>query len=256
MEPVSRRWPRSPAVQWAIILTVLLASWELTGRSGVLNSAVFPSPSTIAQAATTAVTGPRFWRDATTTMLALLWGVGIGVVVGHAVGLLLGLGRRIRSVWEWPLAVLNSVPRFALAPLVIIAIGLGTTSRAFLAFLGVSIPVALLVSVGVRSVPSELRNATSVYGRRGVSRLVKLYLPASLPHMFAGLQLGVTQAIIAVVVAEMYNPRAGFGRWIALGQANLNPGQIWFASITVGLVGAATVVTIRAVGRRVAHWPA
>ena len=248
---------RHPVVIWALTLAAVVGAWQLvTETFGLLNPIIFPSPGTIFDAATQALGGTRLWADALTTATAVFWGVLTGLIAGHVLGMVLGLSSTFRAMWEWPLAVLNSVPRFALAPLVIIVFGLGTTSKASLAFVGVSIPVALLVAVGVRGVPEVLQQVSSVYGLRGRSKLTKLYLPASLPQLFAGLQIGVTQAVIAVVVAEMYNPRAGLGRWIALGQANLNPGQIWFASIAVGVAGAMAVFLIRAAGRRVAHWPA
>lgn len=247
---VPSQWP-----SWAVVL-LLVALWKLATSARLLDPAIVSTPGDVAAAALAALGSSEIYLDTGITFLAVVIGLAAGVAAGVPLGIVMALSPAVRWSSEWLLLVTNSLPRFALAPLIIIVLGLGVTSKGTVAFLASVIPITLLLMNGVRDIPVDIHRVARSFRLSKGQVLTKIVLPASLPHLLTGTQLGFSRALASVIVAEMYNPHSGLGRWIAIGQVSLDASHLVFASVLVAGIGAAFVHGFNTVGRRLTPWHA
>lgn len=249
-----RGWP--PPTVWVspAVLLGIAVLWEVAVSSGVLDRRMFSAPTDIVGIALEAVQSGRLWTDVYATFAGLLIGVGAALVVGLVLGLMIGRLKRFRWLFEWQLLILDSLPRVTIAPLILVTVGLGMPAKYWIAFLSAFVPVALFVATAARAVPTQYFDVSKAFGLSRVSILRKAIVPGVIPHMFLGLQLGATRALLAVVVTEMFNPKDGLGRWISFGLNSLDPAQMFFAAVLVAVGGAVLVQALSRVEGYVVRW--
>lgn len=233
-----------------VVLVALLVAWQVGAWTGALDPRLLSSPERVAAAALDMVQSGTLLRDTFSTFATLLVAVALAIVVGEITGLVLGRSERLRWTFEWQLVVLNSMPRVAFIPIVLLAVGVGGTAKSIIGFLSAVVPIALFVASGVRQTsPTIIMVAQSLAFRR-VALWTKVFVPASLPHLALGLRLGFSRALLGVVVTEVFNPISGLGRWIALGRTSIDPSRLIVAALVIGLLGTLVVQAIAIAGRR------
>jgi NitT/TauT family transport system permease protein len=115
-----------------VTVVVLFALWEV-GGGWLFDTFYFSKPSLIAEAFAKEVVDPDFYRDLGTTMLELVIGYASGAAAGVVLGILLARWRYVARICDPFLLALNSVPRIAVAPMLIVWFGIGIASKVFLA---------------------------------------------------------------------------------------------------------------------------
>ncbi len=197
-------------------LAVILFLWESTAGGvfsgiGFLDPAFFSRPSLIMQDII------RYWqsgllsRDLLVTLEASFIGLALGLVSGVMFGLLLGSYRTLYAVVDPYLTAFNSLPRPALAPLLIIWLGLGLPSKIFLSWSLVFFVVCYNTIYGIRNIDGDLINSIKVMGAtsRQLTRIV--ILPSVLVWIFAAFRTSVSFSLIGAVVGEFVGATAGLG---------------------------------------------
>jgi len=116
-----------------------------------------------------------------------------------------------------------ATPHLALLPIFIVWLGIGMQSKIAVAFVGGVIPILVNSMAGVRGVERSWVTAARSFCAREWDVFVKVILPASLPGVIMGIRLGVSRAVLGVVVAEMYQSQAGVGNKIMLYGRNSEP---------------------------------
>jgi NitT/TauT family transport system permease protein len=239
--PVGRRFP-APSIRrlrWAmwrpVLLPVLFAvaflvAWqELTVRLAVSSMLVVPPTAIWA-----------VFVQAWPILLVQSWPTLINAVVGFLVAAVLGvclggavvMSRRIEQAF-WPhVLIFQLVPKVAVAPLFIIWLGTGPASRlAFAVFLSF-FPIAVSAAAGFRSADrTALRLCQSLTASTWQS-FIHVRVPFAIPHIFAGLKVGVTVAIIGVVIGEFVTAQEGLG-YIIMFASSAAETALVFAAITL-----------------------
>ena len=197
---MNRTW--SLALRRAALIVAIFALWELvTGGFGL--GLVLTSPAILARPSSAlAELGPYaasglLWRDLSTTLIEAMVGLVLGIIGGAALGLALGYWRRASELIEPVLVSLNSLPRIAVAPILLPWLGLGIASKIALSFFTVFFVVFFNTYLGVRSVEPELVKAVQVMGgdRMHLARFV--VLPSVFTWIFASSGLGYRLNIAA-----------------------------------------------------------
>lgn len=209
--------PRRPALlipMQIVLLIALLGLWEGAARAGLIDPNWTSSPSLIAA---------KFWASLTTgeliyhtrvTITEALAGLVVGVVVGVALGIVLGVTRHVGMLFEPFIVALNSLPRVALAPLIVMFVGIGFASKFLLAFSLVVVPVMINTYEGIRSIDPLLVNVMRVLGAKRWQMFLKLLLPNCIPWIFSAMRVSISFAIIGAIVGEFISARAGIGYMI------------------------------------------
>jgi len=254
---VNRTW--SLALRRAALIAAIFALWELvTGGFGL--GLVLTSPAILARPSSAlAELGPYaasglLWRDLSTTLIEAMVGLVLGIIGGAALGLALGYSRRASELIEPVLVSLNSLPRIAVAPILLPWLGLGIASKIALSFFTVFFVIFFNTYLGVRSVEPELVKAVQVMGgdRMHLARFV--VLPSVFTWIFAALRTSVSFALTGAVVGEFVGASSGLGYRLNIAAGLLDTKRVYLILLIL-MVFAVTLVEIaKRVEARLLRW--
>jgi NitT/TauT family transport system permease protein len=231
--------------------------WEVgTGGLGwrPLPPALLPSPGETWQSLVQYTRSGLLAVDVTRTLTQAFLGLVLGMGVGTALGVGLAYARRLGDALEPLLAALNSLPRVAVAPLLIIWFGLGIPSKVALAFFTVVFVIFFNTYAGVRSVDPDLVRAVQVLGgdSRHVARWVVLPWVAS--WVFAALRTSISLALAATVTGEFVGSTHGLGYRMVLATGVLDTPRVFAILLVLMTVGYVVVEGARRVEVYLLRW--
>jgi NitT/TauT family transport system permease protein len=232
----------------------LLAIWEFAAVSGLINTILLSSPTRILGAAGVEVRSATFWTNLLVSTQEYVFGMVLSIVAGTAIGLALGLFRRVYYVADRWLTVLNSTPLIALAPMIIIILGIDLAARVAVIFTFAVFPVAINTLAGVHATSNRyLRVSRSFLATRSKT-LTTVILPGALPYIVTGLRVASGRAIIGVVVAEFMAASSGVGYQLNVASSMLRTSTMMFLIIVIGLMGVVATLLLKQAEVRVERW--
>ncbi|HEX2222233.1 MAG TPA: ABC transporter permease [Candidatus Limnocylindria bacterium] len=246
----------SPIGVWsvrAVTFVVLIGAWELYA-SGV-SRALFAPPSAILESIMelAAVGGP-LWGALAVSLGALLVGFGLAIVVGVAIGLLMGRFRPLEYVLDPYVSFLYALPSIALIPLLVIWFGIDAQLRLALVFLAGVFPVIINTMAGVKNVDPELLDVGRVAQASERQMMWTIVLPASLPFIFAGVRVALSQALVGVIVAEMTAIITGLGGMIIRFANFFQTAHLFVPILAIMVVSVALTELMKRLERRLTPW--
>ncbi len=235
------------------LLAGLFAAWELAARAGALDSFIFSQPSRIWGTLAQLARG-ELWLHVGVTLYETLTGFALGAAIGLFVSVVLWWSPFIARVAEPYLVVLNSLPKIALGPVIIIIAGAGTRAIIFMA-LAISLIVTVLEMLAgfLRTDPEYLKMAAT-FGATRRQVLCKVVFPANLGTLFNSLKVNIGLSLVGVIAGEFLVSKAGLGYLIVYGgqvfQMDLvMTGVLILSAVAAAMYGAVTLAQ-RAVQRR------
>ena len=220
---------------WTFRLLILLLSiglWELFARLNVVDSFITSSPSRILKTTKDLFIKDNLMLHVGITLYETLLGFLIAVSVGFIIALLLWWSERLRRILEPYIVVLNSLPKIALGPIIIVWFGSGSKAIIFMAVLiGVIVAIITMLNGFLATDENKVLLLKSM-GASKIQILLKLVIPGSLPTFISMLKISVGMAWIGSIMGEYLVSRAGLGYLIVYG------GQVF----KLDLVMAATVI--------------
>ena len=237
-----------------VTLVALVVIWELAVYLLRVPEYILPTPRGIAAAMV------KEWRylalHTWITVQEVLLGFAMAVAVGIPVAMVI-VYSPVAERAIYPLLVgSQSVPKIAIAPLLIFWAGLGLFPKVLVAFLISFFPIIIDTVVGLRSVEPEMLHLARSMGAGAGRIFLKIRFPSALPNIFAGLKVAVTLAVVGAIVGEFIQADRGLG--YALLQANaVMDTRLGFAAIIVlSAVGIAMFVAVDLIERRLIPWHA
>lgn len=188
---------------------IIFGAWEIAGRIPV--SYAFPTfLESMAALGEMALDG-RLWHAYAETLRPLVVGVAISTVLGIALGLWIGLSKFFDWLVSPIFIVMQSAPLAALIPLLVMAYGIGLTSKVFVVCI-MAMPVIVLNTAGaVRHTPESMKEMCKSFLGSRTDMLIKIIIPAASPLIFSGLRLGVSAGFIGAILAELKITPTGVG---------------------------------------------
>ncbi|WP_043529517.1 ABC transporter permease [Litchfieldella xinjiangensis] len=199
---------RERIAPWVAVI-VLVVAWEGIVRAFSVPEFLFPGPLATARALVD-YAGPiaiHSWQTFWTTMA----GFGIGVVVGLALGFIVGSSRFLYQACYPLLVGFNAIPKVAFVPILVVWFGIGSVPAILTAFLICFFPIVVNVATGLATLEPELEDVLRVLGAKRIDVLLKVGLPRSLPYFFASLKVAITLAFVGAVVSETVASNQGIG---------------------------------------------
>jgi len=242
------------AVPSIVLLLVIFGIWQLYVSLNHVNEVILPSPWEVLKSLATN-------KSLLATNLAVTGEeIIIGFLVGSAAGIILGILITYSKILElalFPLVIASQViPVFAIAPLLIIWFGFGITPKVLIAALIVFFPICVNQVEGLRSADQGAVDLIRSYGASEARVFRMVRMPASVPFVLAGMQIGVTFSVIGAVIAEWVGAQKGLGA-LMLSAASLSNTTVVFAAIvTVAVVGVVLFALVRIVGDLLFPWQA
>ena len=215
-----------------LILVVLIGLWELCAGIKLIDPFITSSPSRVLKTIGDLYSNGTLFRHVGITLMETLAGFAIAVILGYAIAVLLWLSDSARKIIEPYIVVLNSLPKIALGPLIIIWIGTGYSAIIFMTVI-VSIIVCIMNTLaGFVAVDKTKLLLMRSMGASKATTLRKLVIPASLPALMNTLKVAVGLAWIGSIMGEYIVSKAGLGYLIVYG------GQVF----KLDLVMTATII--------------
>ena len=188
------------------------------------------------------------------SLARVMAGYFIGAVVGVVLGLSMGWSRLIEAIFSPLFRIIRPIPPIAWIPISIIWIGLGEDAKIFLIFPASFCNVTLNAWSGAKNVNQEYVNAARMLGASKTQILFSIVMPASIPPIFAGLQVALSSCWATVLAAEMVRSSEGLGWIIIAGMNNNDMIQIMTGILTIGLVGMLLSTLFRKVEAKLCRW--
>jgi NitT/TauT family transport system permease protein len=196
-------------VQAALVVGLLLF-WQLGGGT-LFDPFFFGSPKGIGAILVHDFGDPQFYRDLRATAIEMALGYGSGAALGIGLGALFARWKFAADVFDPFFVALNSIPRVALAPLLVIWFGIDLGSKVVLAATLVFFLMFFSTLSGIREVDQALVNVARVMGANDRQIFFKVQLPGALSWIMSGLRLSLPFALIGVIVGEFLAASSGIG---------------------------------------------
>ena len=244
---------RVSALAWPIgVAALALVAWETLVRVMEVKAVVLPPPSAVFRVM--AGRGDLLLEHLWPTFYQTVAGFLISVAGGIVVAILITYSRIVRNGF-YPLIVVSQiVPKVSVAPLFVIWFGLGNTSRLLLAFLVAFFPIVINAAHGFQSVDEDILRMARAYMGRRWQIFVKIRVPHALPHIFSGMKISITLAVIGVIVAEFVASQKGIGYLIVFANGLLDTPLMMAAIAALSAMGLALYGVIAAMERVVVYW--
>ena len=214
------------------ILAIFILSWEVLARLNIIDAFLMSMPSKIILTIKDLFLTGELLTHISTTLLETVLGFLIATVLGTLIALILWWSEFLRKVLEPYIVVLNSLPKIALGPIIIVWFGAGTKSIVFMAVIITIIVTIITMQNGFLATEKSKILLMNSLGATKMQTLLKLVLPASLPTFVSCLKINVGMAWIGSIMGEYLVSKQGIGYLIVYG------GQVF----RLDLVMASTVI--------------
>jgi NitT/TauT family transport system permease protein len=241
---------RSP---WLLALGLFLTLWELaTAKFAWLPLPFFPPPQAIVEVYTDDL--PKLADSAFASIKLQLGGYLIGATLGFVTGVAIGWSTRI-GYWVHPvLRFIGPLPATAWLPIAFFSFPSSWSASTFLIALATGFPVTVLTWSGVASVSSAYYDVARTLGARPSFLVLKVAIPAALPHVFVGLFMGLGSSFAVLVVAEMIGVKAGLGWYLQWAQGWAAYANMYAALLVMSLLCSGAITLLFKLRDRVLIW--
>ncbi|GLH79055.1 ABC transporter permease [Bradyrhizobium sp. SSBR45G] len=199
-------------------------------------------------------TDNNLWTATLVTLKNTWWGFLLGALSGIAAGVVLGRSDFLARVFGPYIIALNSIPRIALVPLVILIFGLGDLSKIATAWLVVFFVVFFNTFEGTRAVDRDQIAAARLMGANELTVLRTVVVPSALAWVFASLLPAVSFALVGVIVGEFIGAERGLGKLIIEAEARANASEMMVAIFIMMFVGILLALAVQSLQSYLLRW--
>ena len=235
-------------------LLLLLLWWAWATRTGGLDKSVLPSPADVAGALKAGLVDGTLHAHIRATAGAALAGLCLGVALGIAAGSLVVLAPVLEPFVLPVVTAMQSIPKVALAPLIVAYLGFGLASKVFTAALLAFFPAFLAAVNGLRAADRAHLDLMRASSASPLHALWHVRLPAAAPYLFAALQVAVVFSLIGVVVSEFIAATEGLGYVIKARSLELDVSMMFAAIVVLCAMGVGAGLLVRLAQRHAVFW--
>jgi len=194
---------------------VILAAWWIVAELRLVPHLFLPTPAEVASAAVSifqdGYANATLFEHVGASLLLIFIAAAIAIALGIPIGLLMGLNKWAKGVFDTPIEFYWPLPPLAYLPLMIIWLGIGETSKIVLLALAMFAPIVLSAQAGVRSVSQERVNAALSLGATRFQLMREIVLPSALPEILTGIRISLGVGWGTLVAAELIAATRGIG---------------------------------------------
>jgi NitT/TauT family transport system permease protein len=233
---------------------LLLLLWEVCARLGWIDTRFFPAPSAIFAKLFVLTQSGELWKNLSTSLVRLGWGILLGGVPALLLGIAMGMSRPIRAIIDPLIAATYPVPKSAILPLILLIFGLGEASKIVMVALGMFYPVVINTLAGVLQIEKIYLDVGRNFGAGRWQVLRTIALPGAMPSIMAGVKLGVGLALILIAIAEMIGADSGLGFMIWNAWQVLTVETMYVGLLVIALLGFVFMLGLNELERWILPW--
>ncbi|WP_230976660.1 ABC transporter permease subunit [Pseudothauera rhizosphaerae] len=243
----------------ALTVLALLLSWWLATAWGWLPPLVLPAPAAVGEALLAAHRGEL--QGGRTLLEHFLWsfgrvlaGFGLACATAIPLGILMGVSRVARGVFDPPLEFYRPLPPLAYLPLIVIWFGIDETSKILLIYLACFAPLAVSARAGVRAAHPEQIHAALSMGASHAQVVRHVIVPAALPEILTGMRIAVGFGWTTLVAAELVAATVGLGQLVMNASNFLRTDVVVMGIFVIGAVAWLFDLAMRGLESRLVPW--
>jgi NitT/TauT family transport system permease protein len=242
------------AIYPLISFTAVLLLWEISIRVFHIPNYILPDVSQVLKALRFGYIEGHYWPHLGFTLCATLTGYLLGSSLAIVIGAVLAeVPTADRFIYPLILAI-QSMPKVALAPLIIVWFGFGIESKIIMVALICFFPVFVNVLSGLRSVDQNLVDMMRICGCSRFDILLQVKLPHAAGAIFSGLQIAVVLGLIGAIVGEFIASTQGIGFLIQAGSNALDLGSVFAGLVSLAVIGICGTQLLRLLHSRIVFW--
>ena len=231
---------------------VVLAVWEAVVRLASVPTFIAPAPSAVFDMMLK-------WQQQmpghiATTLYETLVGFLISIVIGVPIAVLI-VSSPFLSTTIYPLLlVLQSVPKVAIAPLLLLWVGYGQLPKIIVVFLVAFFPIVIGTAAGLNSAPPDMLDLVRALSASKLQTFVKVRFPWAMPQIFVGLKVAITLAVIGAVIGEFVGSDQGLGYLIVVSAQQINTALAFAAMVLLSLMSIVLFYVVEWLERLLVPW--
>lgn len=243
-----------PFMRGLVSIGIAVVIWELVCWGFGVPEYLLPAPSVMGQSLL------RDWSllmsHTAITFAETVLGFALAVTFGALAAILVTTSERIKDAVMPLIIAIQLVPKVAVAPLILIWFGYGMTSKVVIAFLIAVFPIVIAMATGLNMIERELIDLLKSLGASRRKIFLKAQIPNSLPHLFSGMRISITLAIIGAIVGEFVGGSSGLGYLIVIGTSELKTSLVFAAIFVLTAMGFGLYGLIGLAERLIIPWSA
>jgi NitT/TauT family transport system permease protein len=216
-------------------IVIILVAWHLYVVLLRVPLVVLPGPLEVG--ASLAENANILLEESWVTALECVYGFALALGIGIPIAVVMTYSRIANQMFYPLLVASQSIPKVAVAPILLIWFGTGIESKLAMAFVIAFFPIVVDTATGLRSTsPDLLELARSLQCSR-FQTFFKIQLPSALPSIFSGAKIAVTLAVIGAVIGEFIGSNEGLGNLLLTANSQLNTPLAWASLVVLSVLG-------------------
>lgn len=241
-----------------ITALALMILWTLVTELGLVKPLFLPSPVAVWHkfviATTEGVSNSTLAEHTLASLGRVLGAFFFALITAVPVGILMGVNRVVRGLFDPIIEFYRPLPPLAYLPLIIIWLGIGEFPKVFLIYLAIFAPMAIAARAGVRSVSIEQIHAAYAMGATRAQVIVEVILKAALPEIFTGMRIGIGVGWTTLVAAEMVAAHRGLGFMVLNAAEFLASDTVIMGIVVIGAFAFAFDLMLRYLEKVLIPW--
>jgi NitT/TauT family transport system permease protein len=233
-------------------IVVIIAVWALACWFGNIPTVVLPTPDKVLRALV--IRRDLLLEESWITLKETLYGFLMALVVGLPLAVAVANSRPLNLMFYPLLIALQSVPKVALAPMILVWLGTGMESKLAIVWLVAFFPIIVDTAAGLRATPKELLELARSLNASSMQIFLKVQLPAALPFVVTGAKVAITLAVIGAVIGEFVGSSEGLGFLLLSATSQLDTPLAFAALFALSALGIFVYALVGLGERMMASW--
>jgi NitT/TauT family transport system permease protein len=197
---------------------------------------------------------PVLWKNGLYTLASVLTGFAAGVMIGVPLAFGIVLSRAMERVTMPFLVMSQTIPKVAIAPILVVWLGFGILPKIAIVFLISFFPIVVSTVVGLKSVETDMIDLVRSMGAGTAKIMLRVRGPTALPQMFAGFKIAVCLSVVGAIVGEFVGSDRGLGFLLLTSTGTLDGSLVWSALFVLIAIGVALFAIVSKLERWAIPW--
>jgi NitT/TauT family transport system permease protein len=234
----------------AIVVVVLL--WAAIVRAFQIPDYLLPAPQEVA--ARMVKEWIVLWKHGVYTLMSVLTGFASAVAIGVPIAFAIVLSRSIERIAMPFLVMSQTIPKVAIAPILVVWLGFGILPKIAIVFLISFFPIVVSTVVGLKSVETDMIDLVRSMGARTGKIMLRVRGPSALPQMFAGFKIAICLSVVGAIVGEFVGSDRGLGFLLLTSTGTLDGSLVWAALFVLIAMGVTLFAIVSKLERLTIPW--
>jgi NitT/TauT family transport system permease protein len=235
-----------------VAIAAAVALWAAVVAIFSIPDYLLPSPQAVA--ARIAKEWPVLWKHGLYTLSSVLIGFAASIAIGVPIAFGIVLSRSIERLTMPFLVMSQTIPKVAIAPILVVWLGFGILPKIAIVFLISFFPIVVSTVVGLKSVETDMIDLVRSMGARTGKIMLRVRAPSALPQMFAGFKIAVCLAVVGAIVGEFVGSDRGLGYLLLTSTGTLDGPLVWAALLVLIAMGMALFAIVSWIERLSIPW--